>query len=91
MLTAKCTHSGQYRPFGDSYHVWQITATEEETIEEITEYAFQVSCFRVPEKAEWVKRLQEGYTMEEYLRGYYTLARDGENHYRFTVCRPWCD
>lgn len=90
------THCGQYKPYGDSFFVWDIeTACEDRA--KVLEYCFsQLSKSRVPESAEWHRNIQAGGTKsgwenaDYYFAGYYTLEKTGTG-WKFTVCKPYDD
>ena len=37
MIVAKCIHDGQYRPYGDTFQVWELK-TDGESKEEVLRY-----------------------------------------------------
>ena len=93
MIEAKEVHYGQYKKYGDSYLVWEITTDmgQEETVE----WCFQnLHKRRVPESAEWHKNIRIGGEKSGdygyYFAGYYKVEKiDGG--FRFTVCKPYTD
>ena len=93
MIESKNIHSGQYKPYGDFYRVWDITTTDPK--EKVLEYCFEeLRKRRVPPEAEW--RAAVRYGGERWNDSYYYFAgwyrlEPTENGYKFTVCEPWAD
>jgi hypothetical protein len=86
-FTAKQTHSGQYRAYGDSFRVWEIQ-TDSTDEKEVLEYCFTTLYKRrVPEHAEWSRNTGNA---DCYFGGYYTLQRI-TGGYKFTICEPYTD
>lgn len=95
MITAKQTHRGQYRRYGDFFRVWEIETDESE--EAVREYCFTELYKKedMPTCAEWKAaiRLPDGERCHDpayYFRGYYYLTKT-EAGYTFTVCEPYAD
>lgn len=99
MFKAEQTHSGQYRPYGDSFYEWDIQT--DETKEEVLKKCFDLlrshgygMSLSLPEKSEWKKNVRHGgplqYDYGYYFAGYYELKKI-ENGYHFTVCEPFAD
>lgn len=93
-FNAKQTQCGQYKPYGDFFHVWEIeTACADR--EKVLEYCFtNLLKRRVPESAEWHHNIRYGNEKfgdaDYHFAGYYTLENTGTG-YKFTVCEPFAD
>lgn len=86
----KCTHSGQYHAYGDSFTVWQITLEDnaDVTREDILAYCFaELSKRKVQSKQEWSANHGDA---SKYFSGYYELTGTGQT-YTYTVCSPYTD
>ena len=94
MITAKQTHCGQYKRYGDFFRVWDIQTDESE--EAVKEYCFTELAKRkdLPTKGEWSHAIRIGGERWNdpgyYFRGYYTLSKT-DTGYTFKVCEPYCD
>lgn len=93
MFEAKHIHSGQYKPYGDSFYVWDIMTDQSE--EDTVEWCFRnFYTNRVPPYKEWKSNTSCGGKYRNdlgyYFSGYYTIEKiDGG--YRFTKCEPYTD
>ena len=94
-ITIKKTHSGQYKKYGDSFDVWEVT-TENRDMEEVAKLCFEATkkC-PVPPYGEYSKRSRYGTgdmagNADYHFAGYYTLAPTNTG-YTFTICSPYCD
>ena len=93
MFETKQVHSGQYKPYGDSFYVWEVKTNRSK--EETVEWCLQNLCKRrVPESAEWHKNIQYGGAksgdMGYYFGGYYSI-KTIDGGFEFTVCTPYAD
>lgn len=95
MIEATKIHSGQYKRYGDSFYVWEITTDEPE--EKVIDYCFRELYKKdqpLPSKEEWSAAIKIGgehaRDMNYYFRGYYTLGKT-EKGYKFTICEPYAD
>jgi hypothetical protein len=92
-ITAKQTHSGQHRAYGDTFRVWEIQ-TDSTDEKEVLEYCFETLLRgrRVPERSEWKPNIMVGGAKfsdaNYYFAGYYTLEKIPAG-YKFTVCEPY--
>lgn len=102
MITAKQTHCGQYKRYGDFFRVWDIEADEPK--EAVLDYCFKELYKRnpiLPTEGEWMEAIRIGGEHSGdagyYFRGYYTLKSAGgsyegeKTNYTFTVCEPFAD
>ena len=78
------THSGQYRPYGDTFRVAEIK-TEDTNPQSILELMRVFFRYDVPLKENWGKG-----TMAEYFAGWCTVEPI-EGGFRYTKCEPWTD
>jgi len=92
---AQQIHCGQYKPYGDSFRVWDIE-TDCTDSEKVLEYCFtDLYQRKIPEGVEWHKNIRYG-TGEKsgdanyYFAGYYELSKT-DTGYKFTVCEPFAD
>lgn len=86
----KCTHSGQYHAYGDSFTVWQITLEDDANVtrEDILAYCFaELSKRKVQSRQEWSANHGDA---GKYFSGYYELTGTGQT-YTYTVCSPYTD
>jgi len=89
------THCGQYKPYGDSFRVWDIK-TDCKDKAEVLEYCFtNIYQCRIPESAEWHKNIryatgEKSGDANYYFAGYYELNKT-DTGYKFTVCEPFTD
>lgn len=88
------THGGQYKPYGDTFDVWDIE-TDCEDKAKVLEYCFsELYKRRVPESAEWHRNIQTGGEKSRdanyYFAGYCTLEKTATG-WKFTVCEPYDD
>lgn len=94
-FTAEKVHSGQYKPYGDSFYVWDIK-TDSNDRDAVLVYCMKELCKRkVPEESEWLKNIRYGSGEKSddagyYFAGYYSLHKT-DGGYKFTVCEPFCD
>ena len=95
MITAKQTHCGQYKRYGDFFRVWEIETDESE--EAVREYCFTEIYKRkdLPAEATWRAAIRhpDGEHRNDpsyYFRGYYKLTKT-EAGYTFTVCEPYAE
>ena len=94
MIVAKCIHNGQYRPYGDTFRVWELK-TDEESKEDVLRYIREnVYKADIPTSSEWSANIRYGGERyndpDYYFRGCYSLEKiDGG--YRYTVKEPFCD
>lgn len=93
-IEVKQIHSGQYRPYGDSFYVWQVE-TDCKDKEEILKYLREnLKIGNLPEEKEFKDSIKFGNenfgNPSYYFRGYYKLEEIGIG-YQLTVCEPYCD
>ena len=94
MIVAKCIHNGQYRPYGDTFRVWELK-TDGESKEEVLRYIREnVHKADIPNSSEWSANIRYGgkryHDPLYYFRGCYSMEKiDGG--YRYTVKEPFCD
>jgi hypothetical protein len=91
-INAKKVHSGQYKPYQDSFYVWEITTGSEDK-DAVLDYCFEnLYKQRVSESDEWHRR--QGYGGDKsqdanyHFAGYYKLEKI-DSGYKFTVCSPY--
>lgn len=80
------THSGQYRPYGDTFRVAEIK-TEDTNPQSILELMKTFFKYDVPLKKDWDNKRK---TMEEYFAGYCTVEVI-PGGFKYTKCEPWTD
>lgn len=96
MITAKQTHWGQYKPYGDRVFEWDIITTENEGPDEVLKYcrALNSGFENIPPYSEWSKNIRIGgakeHDMRYYFNGYYELKPTKEGYY-FKVVEPFTD
>lgn len=86
----KQVHAGQYRPYGDTFDVWEIYLEEGESFdrEDVLVFCFtELSRRKVQSKQEW--NANHG-NADAYFSGYYELEKTSYG-YKFTVCSPYTD
>lgn len=86
----KCIHVGQYRPYGDSFYVYEIILEDNAEVseEDILAYCFaEISKRKVQSKAEWSANYDDA---NSYFSGYYELVQTPQG-YRYTKCSPYTD
>ena len=94
MIVAKCIHDGQYRPYGDTFQVWELK-TDGESKEEVLRYIREnVHKADIPNSREWSANIRYGgkryHDPLYYYRGCYSMKKiDGG--YRYTVKEPFYD
>jgi len=87
-------HCGQYRPYGDSFYVWEVKTDETDREKILQECKENLAKRDLPIKADWKQSIMYGHDksgdLNYYFAGYCDL--DGSNgRYNFTVCHPYCD
>ena len=84
----KCTHAGQYRPYGDSYYVYELYLDGEYTKEDVLDYSFkEISRRKMQSRSEWSEAHGDP---DKYFAGYYELIKT-DYGYKYTVCFPYTD
>ena len=92
-FTAKHTHSGQYKRYGDSYFEWDVTTDADEA--SAAEWCLHnlakpdLPRYDVFRKATMSGGEKSG-DYSYYFRGYYTI-RPITGGYHFTICKPYTD
>ena len=94
IFKAAQTHCGQYKPYGDSFYVWEIETICKDP-DKVLEYCFtELHHPRIPSSADWHAHIRAGGPnagdANYYFRGYYTLEKT-DTGYKFTVCKPYDD
>ena len=80
----ECVHSGQYRPYGDTFRVFNIT-TKDKDSESVLEVMKSLYGYDVPLKKDW----NPG-SIDCYFNGYCEIeAIDGG--FKYTKCEPYTD
>lgn len=89
MITHELKHTGQYTRYGDSFTVYELTATDNETEEQIRQYCFDnLISDKLPSYEKW----RASSSTADYFDGYYTLSFDRRSlKYVLTRCLPYCD
>lgn len=83
-MMINCIHTGQYRPYGDHYAVFEIMTEcqDQNIVVEAMKINFK---YDVPPKDKW-----NFHDAAEYFRGYYTIEKiDGG--FKYTLCEPYTD
>lgn len=84
----KCTHAGQYRPYGDSYYVYEVYLEGDYTKEDVLDYCFkEISRRKMQSRNEWSEAHGDP---DKYFAGYYELIKT-DYGYKYTVCLPYTD
>lgn len=84
----KCTHTGQYRPYGDSYYVYELYLDGDYTKEDVLDYCFkEISRRKMQSRNEWSEAHGDP---DKYFAGYYELIKT-DYGYKYTVCFPYTD
>lgn len=84
----KCIHGGQYRPYGDTFIVYDINTNclDKDIVVDMVKTVIRPYDKNVPVKEEWTKL--EG--PDNYFRGYYTIEKTSTG-WRYTKCEPFTD
>lgn len=94
MIVAKCIYDGQYKPYGDTFQVWELK-TDEESKEHVLRYIREsVHKADIPTCREWIANVRYGgehyHDPAYYYRGCYSMKKiDGG--YRYTFKEPFYD
>lgn len=98
MITAKMTHCGQYKRYGDFYHVWEIEGAEEMTKEQVANWCFEnlYQGKTLPDSTEFHKNVRVGGEKSHdpgyYFNGYYTISPlDIPGKFILKICKPYAD
>ena len=91
-FTATMTHSGQYRPYGDTFNEWDVTtnASKEEAIAWCLD---NLAKKETPSKEEWLSDYRSNTDRDHdyyarYFAGYYTISTI-PGGYHFTRVIPY--
>lgn len=80
----ECVHSGQYRPYGDTFRVFNITTNDKDSAS-ILEVMRSLYGYDVPLKKDW-----NPCDIDCYFNGYCEIeAIDGG--FKYTKCEPYTD
>ena len=99
MIQAKQVHNGQYKRYGDTFYVYEVTSDEPITEQEVIEWSKEnISEWRpadLPGHAEWARNVSYGSPKWDdpgyYFDGYYTIKKRNKCTYEVSICRPYCD
>lgn len=87
-FVATVEHTGQYRPYGDTFRVYNIETTclDKDIVIDMVKTFIAPNDKNVPVKEEWSKL--EGPV--NYFRGYYTIEKTSTG-WKYTKCEPFTD
>lgn len=87
-FVATVEHTGQYRPYGDTFRVYNIETTcqDKDIVVDMVKTILRPEDKNVPVNEEW--RKLEG--PDNYFRGYYELKVEPYG-YRYIKCEPFTD
>lgn len=94
MIEAKQTHCGQYKPYGDSFRIWNVQTDLPQ--DEVVKWCFEKLYYGkvLPIHAEWKANIAYGAPHSSdpgyYFAGYYAI-REIDGGFEFKVCEPFCD
>lgn len=82
-VTFRCTHSGQKRAYGDTFHEYDVNS--ELPAEEVEKFCAEHVYKAIP-KSEWLVDFRKpGCSMEEAFRPHYTFKPNGRDGYFYVV------
>lgn len=91
-IDVKTIHKGQYKPYGDSYYVYEVTAVYT-TEQVVLDYCKKELHPCTEESYEWHKNIRWGGAKSGdasyYFNGYYVFKKINENKYQYTVVKPY--
>ena len=84
----ECTHTGQHRPYGDTFIEYEIETTcqDKDIVIDMVKTVLRPQDKDIPVKEEWMKL--EG--PNNYFRGYYELKVKSYG-YKYIKCEPYTD
>lgn len=77
-------HSGQYRPYGDTFRVAEIRTDETNKLN-VLEAISIFDGYDVPEKKDW-----NPHQIDSYFRGYCEIEKT-DYGWKYTKCEPYTD
>lgn len=82
------THSGQYRPYGDTFKEYSIETTcqDRDIVVDMIKTILRPEDKDIPVKEEWAKLPGP----DNYFNGYYTIEKISDG-WRYTKCEPYTD
>lgn len=95
MIKATKIHSGQYKPYGDAYDVWEIKSDKTASRKDVMAWCREnlIGGKTVPEQNEFIRRYREDstFTSCDYFDGFVKLIRTDDNSWEFTKVSPYTD
>lgn len=93
-IKVESIHSGQYKPYGDSFYVWKLETdiNDEQTILDYCHANFSRGNKELPSSGEWHKNIRFGGEKSGdanyYFTGYYSLTKR-DYGWEFKICEPY--
>jgi hypothetical protein len=88
-VTFTNTHSGQKRPYGDSFYEYEVTSDRPaEEVERVCRDSIY-KCGLTEEQ--WRKENRENPSMDNHFRSHYVFKKTGDGKYFYQVCFPFAD
>jgi len=92
IIEAKKIHAGQYKPYGDSYDVWEVKSSEDKPTTEAWCVEELLKGKPLPDEQTFLHKWRNN-EMEysDYFRGYVKFESISDGEYRFTHVMPFTD
>lgn len=94
-MKSKKIHSGQYKPYGDLYDVWEVETDTTKSREEVMAWCREnlIDGKTIPEENEFLRRYRKDptFTSCDYFDGFVKLVKINDNSWEFTKVRPYTD
>lgn len=91
VIETKIIHTGQYKPYGDSFYEFDIK-TPETDIEKVKQYCVDTYNYGVnlPTEEEFKANKNKSFDVFFYFNGYHTLTPI-TGGFKFIMCKPYTD